>query len=216
MSSLLVSAGAQGNTGTTTTSAIDTTGATLLVMVCTYATSASVSDSKSNTWTSLTAQSNTGIFNQIFYVNSATPTVGSGHTFTLTASVSVVTAMAFNLTLASPFDVQTGSSAASGSTIQPGSITPGSNNEIIISGVTGGNTMTTVSIDSGMTIVYQQPLTGGSNYGHGAAYKVQTTAAAINPTWTFANGSTANISSTIASFKGSLTAATNSNFLAFM
>src|SRR5688572_5662429 len=69
-----------------TTTAVDTTGATLLVLACTWfngtTVNPTVSDSKGNTWTGLTQQNNeTATSIRIWYVNSATPTVGSGHTF---------------------------------------------------------------------------------------------------------------------------------------
>lgn len=211
---LVVSGGAQGISGCTTAS-LDTTGATLLVAVLTTNAATNISDNKGNTWTGLTAQTNTGITTRIFYVNSNSPTVGTGHTFTTTSTASVLSIMAFSSGASTPFDVENGTSAASGATIAPGSITPSQDNEIIIAGVTGGNTMTTVSIDAGMTIAYQQPLTGGVCYGSGAAYKIQTTAAAISPTWTFANGSTANISAVIASFKTAAIANTTSMFQLF-
>jgi len=211
---LVVSGGAQGISGCTTAS-LDTTGATFLVAMLTGNSAMVVTDNKGNTWTGLTKQNNATPSTQIFYVNSATPTVGTGHTFSTTTTASVLTIMAFSSGVASPFDVENGTSAASGATIAPGSITPSQDNEIIIAGVTGGNTMSTVSISESMTIAYQQPLTGGVCYGSGAAYKIQTTATAISPTWTFANGSTANISAVIASFKTASVANTTSMFQLF-
>ena len=69
-----------------TTSAIDTTGATLLVaLIVTDTGGGTMSDSKGNTWTALTAHSGgTTVTGQLFYVSN--PTVGSGHTFTPTIS----------------------------------------------------------------------------------------------------------------------------------
>ena len=186
-----------------TSASIDTTGATLLVAVVTYTGTPTVSDSKSNTWTALTCQQNTSVYSCIYYVNSGSPSVGSGHTFTISGAVtvSVINVMAFSGTGASPFDNQNGNSSLLVSTIQPGSITPSQNNDIIITGLSGGNNFGAANtIDSGFTITYQKAVTGGINYGHAGAYLIQTTAAAVNPTWNM-GVSVNNVASTIASFK---------------
>lgn len=188
-----------------TTGSLDTTGATLLVAVVSYnGTVTGVTDSKGNTWTALTAHANSGVTSRIYYVDSATPTVGSGHTFTLngTGIAGAINVMAFSGTVASPYDSQqNGSNSASASTIQPGVVTPGAQGAIIISGFTGGNTFGgSATINSGFTITNQKALTGGTNYGTAAAYRIQGDPA--NPLWTL--GSTvSNIASTIAVFKAS-------------
>lgn len=120
-----------------TTGSLDTTGATLLVAVVTYTgTVTGMSDSKGNTWTGLTAYANSGVTSRIYYVNSNTPTVGTGHTFTYTASggANVINVMAFSGTAANPFDVENGNNSASAATIQPGSVTPSKDDNIVITG----------------------------------------------------------------------------------
>lgn len=200
----------RGVTGATSGS-IDTTGASLLVMglagfqpVNAY----TISDSKSNTWTPLTLKA-TGAANeartQLFYV--ANPTVGTGHTFTwayagygnATAAVIAFSGAA----TASPFDLENGFAINSEvSTIQPGSITPSENNEVVV--VMGGfpNDMTsgTGAIDGGFTIAHQQNFGGSNVVGGLMAYLIQTTAAAANPTITAPTG-TDPMSAVIASFK---------------
>lgn len=182
---------------TTSTSAIDTTGADLLV-VCVNNTSVSapVSDSKSNTWTKLTGQSGTP-GTCIYY--SKNPTVGSSHTFTVTGvSFVAFQVLAFSgADLTSPFDVENGNSTT-GTTLQPGSVTPSANGSLLVVGLGSNQSEGGVSIDSSFTIQESNPYTGGTNYGGFCAYKIQGTASAENPTWTM--GTSRNYYSTIAVF----------------
>lgn len=202
--SLITNGQGSGNTNPTT-GALDTTGATLLIAVVTYAGTVSVSDSKGNTWTALTASANGGVTSRIYYVNSATPTVGSGHTFTLngTGIAGAINIIAFSGSDSTPYDgQQNANSAASGATLTTNSVTPTANNYLVVAGFSGGNTFGGAgSINLSFNITNQKALTGGSNYGTAAAYLIQGTAAAVNPTWTL--GSTvSNIASSIAVFQG--------------
>lgn len=217
MAAAFVSAttGAGGQNGGTTAS-IDTTGASLLVAVCggdPPASNFTVSDSKGNTWTALTEASGGGFPNgRMYYV--ANPTVGTGHTFTLGGTniyAGIEVASFSGITSTSPFDQQNGvaGSAADGgtATAQPGSITPSENNELVVAGICVSDS-STVTINSGMTVAPGQiPYAGGSNPTIAIAYIVQTTAAAINPTWDGWAG-TAGAAFTIASFKEGAAAAT--------
>jgi hypothetical protein len=173
----------------TPTSAIDTTGANLLVISTANVGTAAetISDSKSNTWVALTQQSFASLQTcRIWYA--INPTVGTGHTFqsnfvAFGSGGMSVTAWS-GADTSSPFDVQNGSSALNGTTGQCGSVTPGVANEVVISAVTLDDPGT-ISIDSGFTITDQAPLVGGLSYGLAQAYLIQTTATAANPTWTF-------------------------------
>lgn len=190
-----------GALNTFSTSAIDTTGADLLIVVVGYATAPTLTDSKSNTWTGLTIRTNISIGNRIYYAWNAI--VGSGHTFTLTgASIVaslVVQAYAGSQVSGDPFDQQNGHDGGGNATsFTTGSITPGVDNELVIAGICYSDT-TSLAIDSGLSIVDQNPLVGGSNYGSGLADIIQTTAGAVNPTWSWTNS--AQPAATIASFK---------------
>lgn len=199
----IVSTSASGNAGVTT-SGIDTTGADLIVVsvswyiVDTPIGSLTFSDSKSNTWTRLTDSTGGGVAaNVLYYCQS--PTVGSGHTFTTNGAYVSVCVAAFSGSTSSPFDVQNGSGAAGGAgTIQPGSITPTVDNELVMCGFCGGAGTSPVSIDGGFTKIVEEPVS--SSFGGAIAYLIQTTAAAANPTWTLsASGSSK--ATRIASFK---------------
>lgn len=190
-------------TSAPTTSAIDTSGANLLVVVAIKfapgVTGASITDSKSNTWTSLTAQTQASdAYCQIFYC--ASPTVGTGHTFTWLgantfAGVAVQAWSGANVT---PFDVENGAGATATS-LATGSVTPGQNNSLIIAGLCASTGSNTYAIDSGFTVTDSIDYVGGSGLGIAMAYFKQGSAAAINPTWSWITS--ADAAATIAVFK---------------
>lgn len=194
-----------GGADGSTTPAIDTTGATILIcVVSNYEVSAAptLSDSKTNTWNGLTVRSNGAVANdevRIFYATN--PTVGTLHTFTVTGtgSYSLVAVAAFSgAATTTPFDVENGAVAGANTSLATGSITPSENDELIIAGISFENP-DTLSIDQAMTITNQVPWSSGVTFGCALAYKIQTTAAAINATWSWTTSD--NIAVAIGSFK---------------
>lgn len=176
--------------GDLTTSAIDTSGANLLILAFSrYVGSGveTVSDSKGNTWVPLTLKSDPGgeAYVRLYYA--ASPTVGAGHTFTVAGSqFDSVAVQAWSGANAAPLDVQNGAvNTGAATSIAPGSITPTNNNSLII---TAGNSTTgssgTYAIDSGFTITENQ-MQGSGHEGLGLAYLKQNTLAAVNPTWSW-------------------------------
>lgn len=124
-----------------TTAALDTTGANLIVIeIGSYdGNPANVpSDSKSNTWHSLTPKNVGGAYHRLWYAIS--PTVGTGHTFTAAASSGAcypaISVAAFSGAHASaPFDTEVGTTVSGTFTsFQPGTITPAANGELLIFG----------------------------------------------------------------------------------
>ncbi len=193
-----------GLTGGTTT-AIDTTGANLIVVSLSYYHTGNtgditITDSKGNTWTLLTKYANATTANRLYYCKNAN--VGSGHTFTtpLLSAYYGISIMAFSMAnITTPFDVENGANSLSASSLATGSITPSQANSLIVAGLTfDNNAGGAVSIDSGMTAI-STAYSGGSSMGTGIAYKVQSTAAAINPTWNITNA--AAVAASIAAFK---------------
>jgi hypothetical protein len=85
---------------------------------------------------------------------------------------------------ASPFDTQNGQSLSNSATVQPGTVTPGAANELVMTGLEF--TSAPVSVDSGVTILDQVPMAGGQYWGVALGYTIQSAAAAVNPTWTLA------------------------------
>lgn len=186
-----------------TTAALNTTGAKLLVVhAATYQNiAATITDFLSgvptgNVWTGLTIQTNNSgpagaleCSSRLFYC--ANPTVGAVHTFTGTTASGFPSgqAVAFGgVTITSPFDVQNGAQAGAfgslATTIQPGSVTPSLNNELVLCGISiQPSNVTTCTINGGFTTLDFQEH-GANNLGSCIAYLIQTSAAAANPTWT--------------------------------
>lgn len=168
----------------TTSSAINTTGASLLIMAIADVGGTTPVDSKSNTWVGLTAQSNV-LRARLWYVDA--PTVGAGHTFGTTSGgghYPSIAIQAWSGSLPSPFDVENGALGVSATSLQTGSITPNLNNELVVA-MFGIQDADTITVDSGMTITDQINLGGNQHYGVVLAYLIQTTAAAINPRFSF-------------------------------
>jgi hypothetical protein len=175
-------AGSSGGGAAVTTGSIDTTGATLLVVAiaCYHTSDTVVSDNKSNTWTALTVRTSGFYRNRLFYCKS--PTVGSGHTFTATNSYNSIAVYAFSGTDGSDAESENGATATSGTSLQPGSVTPTVNGSLVITSFMGHYTES-----HAITGFTKQDITqsSGAYPSLGLAYLVQTTAAAINPTWTW-------------------------------
>lgn len=192
---------ASGNTQNVTTDPINTTGANLIVIsVAWYSTEDySVSDSEGNSYTPLTTRTGGSQKNKLFWC--VNPNVGSSHTFTATtpggSGYPVIGVVAVSGAHSSPFDQQNGNGATSGTSLQPGSITPSENGCLVVTGLDCGVGVS-ISINGGFTadtIGY----VGAVNIGGGIARLIQTTAAAVNPTWSWTD--TAESAASIASFK---------------
>ncbi len=200
--------GALGLNPAITTSAIDTTGANLLVAVLVSYNGSSgnlQSDSKSNTWTALTAQTQAGSSQVQMYYCSPAGKVGSGHTFTFNGSSSFYASAyvaAFTGSAAAPFDVQNGATNTS-ATMSPGSITPAFSDELVISGISM-HLSSAPTVDASMTVLNSNGFLSGNYFGGGMAYKIQTAAAAINPVWTMTSSD--KTACVIASFKSTSSA----------
>lgn len=174
---------------TFTTASIITTGATLLVAIAGYtnAGSPTISDSKGNTWILLVSEIGSASTLSLWYC--LTPTGGTGHTFTATGGTAVSMCIAAFDT-ATTYDIKV-ANAATGITLQAGSITPNNNNSLIISAASGSAGVGAVSsINSSFNITDNETGPGGTTQPTALAYFLQSAAAALNPTWTFSSGST--------------------------
>ena len=189
------------NTNNVTTNAISTIGANFLILTLAYYTTApTFSDSAGNTWTTVrtdTQATNDHLKTYICY----SPITSASHTFTASASGTYpsIAISAWSGVLSSGLDKQSGAGSNSASSIQPGSITPTVNKELLIC-VFGSNNAATSSqtINSPFTSLDAfgpQP----NALGVGMAYYIQPTAGAINPTWSFGGNSL--LISSIFSFK---------------
>lgn len=207
---LVAHVGAVSTTSNNVTSAaIDTTGANLLVLVLSDSDGSTViSDSKSNTWTSAVGPTGPSPKVRIFYAKN--PTVGTGHTFTGTSSAKFpsIYASAFSgADTTAPLDQINSATSPGAASLQPGSVTPSANGELLVTGFTT-NSSDTMSIGSSFTLLDQHGTVGGQAFGGGSAYLVQATAAAINPTWSDGSGSGLD-GVAIATFKAGSSVTTN-------
>ena len=190
---------ASTDANTATTSAIDTTGATLLVMaVGNFSSAPTHSDSKGNIWVSAGSSGSNPLVTMWYVKN---PTVGAGHTFTCssTGNAPVIMVLAFSGTDTTADVDQTNSANGSGVTsLATGSVTPSANNEVVVT-MMAHNDSTAPTIDSGFTLADGIRNSVSLSYGGGSAYLIQTTATAENPTWSVTNST--NITTVIATFQ---------------
>ncbi len=192
--------GKQGDgTGTTITDAIDTSGATLIVVGVGYlnATAPVLSDSYGNSWTPLTPTSASGLPDVVMYY-SVNPIVGAGHTFTANGGAAYASMNVIALSGAGDFDQENGSTG-SGPGILPGSVTPTENNEIVITVLGYNDSQEPVSIDGLFVVSDSQNYLAGNSFGGALAYEIQTSASISNPLWSTFN--TGSASAAIATFK---------------
>jgi len=194
------------------TTAIDTTGANLLVVLAAFyggtTSTLTISDAKSNTWTALPLYgSSVPLGNgchRMWYAKNAT--VGTGHTVTVSATgiYPVLTVYAVSgADPTAPLDVETGKPPVGGSSSSPitaGAVTPTVNGALVVCGFGGFNNLTNPVVDSGVTQTTTQNPVAGTCVSGGAGYKIQTTAAAINPSWSW-TGPNDYVTAVIAVFK---------------
>ena len=195
-----------------TSSGINTSGATLLVMTASTSSNVTIptpSDSYSNHWLQVLSQASSGTSDStvlLYYV--LNPTVGTGHTFTFsgtgTDSCAQVTAWSGVTISNTPLELgATTAASASASSIATGSITPTQNNSLIIAAYTLNSVTGSPTINDSFAVSDQTAYSNGVTYGGGQAHLIQTTATAVNPTWTL--GGTGQVATAIAAFGSAAT-----------
>lgn len=190
-----------GSGGAAVTPAIDTTGATLLVVVTSvYAGngSSNLTDSKGNTWVPMGRITGQSGEPELLYCWN--PTVGTGHTFSAHdpwASGTAISVAAFSHVKHSADPLVGGTylkgTRANSATQQPGSDTPVTG-QLVITGLgVFGNSNLTYSVDLGFAVVDMLGMgNGSSNYVQsGLAYLVAPSGSAVNPTATLGVAQTA-------------------------
>lgn len=206
--------GCGGGQNAAATAGLDTTGGDLIkVAVSWYSAAATpvitgtiggVSDGNTYTQVGTVQDDGTTTKQVMFYAKNAN--VGMTHVLTSTRSgpgyqsICVLTVAGSNLS--APLDQNTGSSVGLGlqTTIQPGLLTPGEDDEIIVTAVSISLT-STMAINSGFTISDQINYSAGNYFGTAMAYLIETAATAKNPTWDSQNISPQPFASTIDSMK---------------
>ncbi len=168
-----------------TSPAVDTTDATFIVIGQSGVNSATFTptDSKGNTWTPLTEYAGGSLSVQLFYCSN--PIVGTGHTFTVVAGTAASIAVAaFDQTLNAAGVSAGGAGSASGTTQQPGLLTPLTDNCLVVTAFeyVSATVPGPATISAGFTIL-ENAGNASTSVPVALAYQVQTTATAVNPTW---------------------------------
>lgn len=183
----IAGASSQG-TDSSTTSAISTTGANLIVIgvASNFGDAGVPTDSSSNTWTKLTTYSRATTFSvEIFYC--INPTTSGTHTFTFNSTSSFHTMMVQSFANASGGYVTENGANADGTSLATGSVTQSSVASVIASTYAINASASPMSINSGFSETSEVDFSGGVAYGGAMAYLIQTAIASVNPTWTRTN-----------------------------
>lgn len=156
--------------------------------------------------TALTAQSQVAeSYSRIFYWKN--PTTNASHQFTVSGAncfATFVVATFSGVDTSSPADQENGATGVTIASLATGSITPSVNGALIFCGGTAGQNQTgtfTVSGETGFTSIDQQAYQAGTAESVCAFYKIQTTAAAVNPTINWTGSTTISAAMVIADFK---------------
>lgn len=181
--SIITAVKANGASGGTT-SAVDTTGAQLIVIAASYGSAGiTISDSAGNTWVAGTQNAIGTQRSRLYYC--INPTTSATHTFTVSgaSSVSSIVVDAFNgFSPGVAFDSQiaTGTNAGNVFSIAGAtSFTPTANDALVVSAQALIASVSAFAAGSGWTLSGHQNYVGSTSYGSGLVYKVQTTATAI-------------------------------------
>lgn len=173
-----------------TTGTIDATGATLIVLLIgDISAGGTPSDSQSNVYDTCDDTSARSSRGRIRYKYN--PSVSSSMTFTVTSATalpSVIALLFSGNTTAAPLDQQNHGDNFGAGSQATGSVTPTTDNQLIITAISE-------TVGAGRSISDSMILTtaqfGDSpavTIGVGGAYKIQGSATAINPTWTYTFG----------------------------
>lgn len=187
---LAVSATADGNT--TQTTAVDSTGSDKISVQVGSTTSGGVptiTDNYNNVWTLVDSDLNSFVRSTVYECDN--PATGTGHVIRCTlASAGPAIAAIFHKggLLTGSTDQASTLSSGSSTSSQGGSITPSGNRYLVVTflATEGTSAVSVGSVDASAAVA--DNALGGGHIGVGVAYKIQTTAAAINPTWTHGNG----------------------------
>lgn len=187
-----------------TTGSMDTTGATLLVATFgdALASAPTITDTYTNTWVQARRYRPFSVASSIYYAWN--PTVGTGHSFTFTGTdqfgSAQVRAYSGAQTSSNPLDQSNNNHALSSLTVQPGSVTPTTDGQLVVVHDQFDVLASMPTINGGFDSPTYGDIGQGAVYlGSGTSYLIQTTATAANPTFTAP--STQHQYATIATFK---------------
>jgi hypothetical protein len=182
--------------GDAVTSGIDTTagaGASLYVVVTTEndAQTTPTESTGTVTFSTVTSISNV-IFSRVFYgICTSGSCRSASHTFTASNAnrCAGIAVLAFSGTdTSAPLDQSTSASTASGLSQASGSITPTTDNQVVVT-LYAGNSQSVNNPPTSFTAGDTANFNPGVAYAVASAYEIQTTATARNPSWTWNDGS---------------------------
>jgi hypothetical protein len=195
--SLLASESASSaDTNAVTSPSLTLTGASLIVVAASWhpgASEGTISDSVdgSSGWdTSL--QTETSAASRVkLYFKAASLSGSRTVTYTTSSGYPSIGALVFGGAHASPYTSQESGDTSASTTASPGSLTPSEANCLVVSGMAYNEDIETFTIPTpaGWTVEEQRVFVGGTSFGVGIAYQIQTTATATNPAWTLSGGS---------------------------
>lgn len=192
-----VSKQATGSGGTGNTTAIDTTGATLLVAASGFlgtGTSSTnlptIADNQNNLWIPYVLKNGSGFNTSCVVIYLCfNPTTNASHTFSMSQGFCSIAVAAFSgADVNFPFGTFNVNQTNTVTSIAPGSITPPTDNCLVLAAL-GYRQTTAVSIDGGFTIAEQKAFISGQSIGVTLAYLIQTNAAGANPTFSWSGSS---------------------------
>lgn len=166
-------------------SPINTTGATLLVVVViSFYGSASIGDSQGNSWIAgvYAGPGGNGANNYIFYC--LNPITSTSHTFWgAAASYTTNSVMAFSGPASVIVDQSSSVKGTSGTSITSAPLMPTAPSSLIIAGSCNNGIGNVASVDGGFTLISN--VTGGAFMSGGSAFLMQSVNTTVAPTWTF-------------------------------
>lgn len=185
----IVTAQAGSSDSNTVSITFDDSGCDYGILVINYATAASSMtfvDGKGSKWNLLDNDTNTSVKQAVY--ECPKPVTGSGHTITVACTGGGLPSVFFigtrGVRLVNRADQASTNAVSTGTSVQPGSITPSENNCIVVTclGAYAGNITAPGGGYTGNTVN-----TSVAHIGGGLSYIIQTTATATNPTWTKAS-----------------------------
>ena len=194
---------AYGNIGGPGPITLNTSQATFLVAaVGSYASSAAptITDSKSNTWVRVSPEPVQGANPRLTLFYCSSPTVGTGHTFTLGTGAYMSFEVAAFGEVGGAGAVLAGAAGTNGvlsSPVTTGTTTPPSNGALIITAVSL-DTQLTLALGGSFSVIDQRPYLGGNWFGSALGYMIQGTAAGVSASWSWTGGGGTNICTLIA------------------
>lgn len=199
----LINSTSATNAGPTTTSAINCTGASLIVIaIDQYYGTATPTDSQSNAYSLAMSEVDSSGGNGAMYLSlyyKFGPSVNTNMTFTETYGTTYPgMAVACFSGGGSSVDQTNGAyTNAAVSSLQAGSITPGINGELVISAC-GWSYSAEYPVSVNGLLVIASQVAEGTGYGVALGYFSQPTSGAINPTWSFTGANNASYSAAAA------------------